>query len=546
MQEKLYTHRESEEDLMIIPRVKSEKYSGKSFALPEKVTVSIDSEEALIALDALRLFLPDISFELSDNGILKLERASFEREEAYSIVIDDAGISVAYADRLGARNAAASLAQLWQDGSLPECEIEDWPEFSVRSFMLDLARGLGRKEEIRELVVHLAAFKYNRLHLHLIDGQGVAWQSRIYPELTGPRGDQYSMQYFKSLGELCNSLGIEVLPEVEVPGHNKTILKCYPELACEVDEETHPAKWVLCAGNEEIFTFYKNIIGELIEMFPRSPVIHIGGDEVDFGDIESQRCYWLDCPRCMSLGFSSMQEIYYYVIKRVYDIVRAYGKEVAMWSDWIDTSKPSPLPRDIQINFWRVAMEGRGPFEGCSFENFLSQGYKVVNAFYEYTYIDEPDYMTAEKLNDWSPTKIPESAEKYHANILGGESCAWEYGNEERYRFYRFTIHSQVGMFADRLWNTSVVPYDEKYERTLTRAIIGQRCPQDFNIFGHLGTIMLKAQTKELAVINENTPSDDVLRAAILALAPAATSDSYGHAAALSYVECLNWIIDNR
>ncbi len=531
---------------MIIPRPKLERYNGKKLALPTPVTLKLDCDESQIAMTALTAFLPDVKFEFSDDAVIKFTKASLEHDEAYSLVIDETGVSVLYADRLGARNAAATLAQLWQDGSLPHCEIEDSPAFGVRSFMLDLARGLGRKEEIREIILHLAAFKYNRLHLHLIDGQGVAWQSHIYPELTGPRGDQYSMQYFKSLGELCYSLGIEVLPEVEVPGHNKTILRCFPSLACEVDETTHPAKWVLCAGNDDIFTFYKNIIGELVEMFPRSTTIHIGGDEVDFSDIESQRCYWLDCPRCRALGYDSMQEIYYYTVKRVYDIVKSYGKSVAMWSDWIDISKPSPLPRDIQINFWRVAMPGRGPYEGCSFEKFLEQGYKVVNAFFEYTYIDEAEYASAEKLKDWTPTKIPESAAKYHANILGGESCAWEFGNEERYRFYRYTIYSPIGLFADRLWNSSVVEYDAEYETALTRAILGQRCPSGFNIFRLLGTVMPEPQSDKLGVINENTLDSSTLAAAILSLVPTATSDRYGNKAAFAYIECLNWLIENK
>ncbi len=531
---------------MIIPRIQNEKYTGGCLALPEVISVTLDGDEAQLALNALNVFLPKVTIEANDDGIITFKKAEFEHDEAYSIVINDEKVAVKYADALGARNAASTIAQLYNGGKLPKCELADHPKFAVRSLMLDLARGVGRKEEIKELVVRLAMFKYNRLHLHLIDSQGVAWQSQCYPLLTGPRGDQYSMQYFNELGKFCESLGIEVLPEIEVPAHNRTILRCYPELGCEVDETEHPSKWTLCAGNDEIFTFYKNIIGELIEMFPNCKTIHIGGDEVNFGDIESQQCNWLYCPKCMALGYDSMQEIFYYTIGRVYDIVKAYGKEVAMWSDWVDIANPCPLQKDIQMNFWRIAGSVRGPHVGCTFEKFLEQGYSVVNAHFPETYIDEKGYANAEKLNDWTPTARPESDAKYHSLILGGECCAWEFGNEERYRFYRFTIHAPLGLFADRLWNSSVVEYDDEYETALTRAILGHTCPTGLNVFKLLGTIMFEAKTTELGVIDENTPSDDALREAMLSLIPIAVSDCYGHVAALAYIECMQWIIEHR
>ncbi len=536
---------------MILPRPQKETYLDGFLSVPKTVTVNAADDSALRALEALKLFLHDVSFEVTEEkGILRFEKAVTDNIEAYILRADDSGITVNYGDFSGARNAVATLSQLWQseaDGySLQKCIIEDAPAFGVRSFMMDLARGIGRKEEIRETIIRIASLKYNRIHFHLIDNAGVAWQSARLPKLTGPRGDQYSMQFFKSLHELCVTLGLEVLPEIEVPAHNGTILRCYPELACAVDEAEHPQKWVLCAGNDKIFDFYTELIKDLLEMFPSCKTIHIGGDEVNFADLQMQRCHWDYCPKCRSLGYPDMQGIYYYVIKRVYDIVKAFGKEVAMWNDWIDISKPCPLPKDIMIHFWRIAMPQRGPIDGCSFEKFLEQGYRVVNAAFEETYVDVNEYASPEKLNTWLPTRRPISDKKYHSRIVGGEMCAWEYGNEESYRFYRFTLPSPLGLFADRLWNGGDREYDEEYERALTRAVLGYRCPRGYNVYRSLGTIMPEAGTDKLGIITENTPDNEQLNREIIDMLPISTSDGYGRFAALYYTECLQWIKENR
>ncbi len=536
---------------MILPRPQKETYQEGSVLFPKVVTVTATDECARRALEAMKLFLPGVDFRLvEENGMIRFEKTKANKKEAYTLTADDSGVLLQYEDFLGARNAVATLSQLWcaesEGYSIKRCKIEDYPLFRVRSFMMDLARGVGRKEEIKETVIRLALLKYNRIHLHLVDNAGVAWQSVRLPKLTGPRGDQYSMQYFKALNELCVTLGLEVLPEIEVPAHNGTILRCYPELACEVDETEHPGKWVLCAGNDKIFDFYKNLISDLLEMFPSCRAIHIGGDEVNFEDLPNQRCHWDFCPKCQALGFTGMQEIYYYVIQKVYDIVKSFGKEVAMWNDWIDISKPCPLPKDIQIHFWRVAAPGRGPIEGCSMQKFLEQGFSVVNARYEDTYIDVGEYASAKTLNDWLPTVRPETEEKYHTQILGGEICAWEYGNEESYRFYRFTLPSPLGLFADRLWNGTDRDYDDEYEKALTRAVLGFCCPKNYNVFRSLGTIMPFAGTDKLGIITEKTPSNEELDREILGMIPISVSDGYGRFAALYYTECLYWIQQNR
>ena len=526
---------------MIIPRVQQEKLFNETISLPEVIGVKTTDETGEKAIEVLKIFMPSFTFEQNEDSIIEFVCDGSLKPEEYILTVTDK-IEITYSDFLGARNGCATLAQMVADNFIKKCEIKDYPKFAYRSFMMDLGRGVGRKEEIKEVIVRLAMLKYNNIHFHMMDSQGFAWQSAKHPNLAGPKGDKYSMEYFKGLNDLCVTLGLNVVPELDVPGHMRTIFDAYPNLQCETDKEERA--WTVCAGNEDFYSLCYDLIGELIEMFPSCKYVHIGGDEVEMTDIK-RWCYWDVCPKCQKLG-NSKQEIHYHLVKRVYDIVKSYGKEVMMWNDWIDISKPSPLPKDIVIEFWRVAQKNRGPYEGCSMQGFLEQGYTVINAHYPETYVDFKEYASPESLSTWLPTLRPETEEQYHNMIIGGETCAWEYGNIPDYRFYRYTLPSPLGLFADRLWNGTYKEYDREYETALTKAVLGNDCPKDLNIFEYLGTIMPPAHSDIMAKIENVTATDEELDEVQLKLIPLAVSEKHGRYLALAYIECLLWIKNNR
>ena len=162
---------------MILPRPQTELYQEGCVTFPKTVTVSATEECSLHALEAMKLFLPGVNFEcVEENGMIRFEKTKTSKKEAYILTADDSGVLLQYEDFLGARNAVATLSQLWcvetEGYSIPKCKIEDSPLFEVRSFMMDLARGVGRKEEIRETIIRIALLKYNRIHFHLVDNAG--------------------------------------------------------------------------------------------------------------------------------------------------------------------------------------------------------------------------------------------------------------------------------------------------------------------------------------------------------------------------------------
>ena len=227
------------------------------------------------------------------------------------------------------------------------------------------------------------------LHLHLSDSLGVSVKLDCLPEECCLE-NYYSKEQMQEVVKLAEALGLEIIPEFDMPGHSTALVRCSSDIVCIVDgvENTH---WTTCAGSEETYKFYEKIINELCDLFP-SKYFHIGGDELEFADVPKLNaiCHWEQCPKCRKKceeeNLKDRQELYYYFINRIYEIVKKTGRQMIMWSDQIDCMRPADLPKDILMQFWRVAAPGRGPFEGCSLNAQLKMGYQIINSHFPETY----------------------------------------------------------------------------------------------------------------------------------------------------------------
>ncbi len=500
---------------MIIPRVKSYKNTEKtwkyagSFALAfENCSFSTDVEKAL------KLFLPNTRF----SGGCKLNFKGIDEkrpDEWYRITLTENEITAEFCDKRGAINAAASITCLVLDGEAPCGIIEDHPDYSHRGVMLDLARGIREPlQDVKDVIVYMAMSKMNRVHLHLMDAESICFESDSVPQIKGTKarnGRQYTKKQLSSIVELCDIFAIEVIPEIEVPAHATSLIEAYPQFACDTDIENQ-SHWCICPTSDEVFELYENIIKEVCSIF-RGKYLHVGGDELYFNDAPklNQLCHWDACRKCRAFraenGLASVQEQYYYVMKRIYDIVKSCGKTMVMWSDQIDISKESPIPKDVLIAFWRIAYPGRGPYENCSMEGFARQGYKLFNSIYEKTYVDLDEYLREDELKSWSPVTYPEIAEELRQQVVGSEMCAWEYGNREEYGFYDYTLKPNIPIFADRLWDGTPQEYDEEYRKENYKMIFGKKLSNDLSpIFG--GFLPPRSATELTHVEHKNIDTD--------------------------------------
>ena len=477
---------------MILPIVKERVGTGGKCRIPTTVTYSFAEgcDIAVLGAEAFATFAPGA--EKSENGFVRFlfDGALEERAEIYKLKVLEDGIEVSFRDARGAVNGAATAALLLRKPELETLEIVDYPSFSYRSVMIDMARGLPTWEDMEYAVRYAALAKLNRLHLHLMDSRGLCYLSDVVPEITYAESS-CDKAFIRGLVELCRSYAIEIVPEIEIPAHATKLCEAHPEFKCEVPSTNG---WALCAGAEGVLPLFDKLIGEITELFPGSEYIHIGSDEIEFRDIPGERyCYWDDCPRCAALrareGLKDRQEEYYYLVNRVHELVLSHGRKMMMWGDQIDVSRDEvPLSRDILVEFWRVAGRGRGPHDGCSLEKLLEHGFTVVNAYYPYTYFDEDGYMTSEKMKTWTPLTNPETSAKHHAQIIGGEACAWEYGNYANYPFYPVVTPAALALFGDKVWAGGEREHGEQFRAALSELLFGDGSLAD--VFDYIGALL--------------------------------------------------------
>lgn len=464
---------------MILPAVKKQTMDTAFCAVPAEITYGYDSSLGAKGAKALTDFIGRGTFtEVSPFVTFSVDLSLEEREEIYRVTVSPGAIHVVFRDARGAVNGAATVALLLRKEPLFCCDILDYPDYSYRSFLLDFARGVPATENIFAAIRSMALAKYNRLHLHLCDSNGPCYVSEALPEyrLDVNAGKPCSKALLREIVETCTDYAIEVIPELEVPAHGLAVTRAHPEFLC-LAEGAHG--WAICPGNDDVWAFYDKLVGELVELFPESEYLHIGGDELEFGDLEPEyHCYWDRCPRCAALrareGLQDRQAEFYYVVERMHEIVTAHGKKMMMWNDQIDVSRDVPLSRDILIQFWRIAGKKRGPYEGCTMEKLLEHGFTVVNSFYPNTYVDLDSYMSSAKMKEWNAYRTPDGT-AVTEQILGGEGCAWEFGNIAEYPFYGYTIAASIALLGDKLWDGGLREHTQEYREALSEFLFGTK-----------------------------------------------------------------------
>lgn len=332
----------------MIPSIASSNQYDSIFTLPEAVTV----EAADFDLWCMRAYqewcVKKIKF--TQNGIMKLIRDSSLRAEAYRVSIHESGIRIEASEEQGILHGLATVCQLTKNNALPCCEIEDAPKLQHRGLSLDCARHFFPVREVKKIIDYLWLLKMNRLHWHLTDDQGWRVPSRQFPKLTENRSDFYSQEDIREIVEYARVRGIEVIPEVDMPGHMTYLLHHYPDYGCEGSPtETVTAGGVfhniLCPGKESVFEMVEKLLGELIPLFP-SKFFHIGGDEVP-------KSKWEQCPDCRKrmeeLGLGDYSELQSYFMHRIAAFLKQQGKAAVCWNDVL-TGKPENT--DLLIQYW--------------------------------------------------------------------------------------------------------------------------------------------------------------------------------------------------
>ena len=329
-------------------------------------------------------------------------------QEGYELTVEAKGIAIRAATPQGAFYATQTLCQLLDGDKIPCCVIKDEPSYSYRGLMVDVSRHFFSVDCIVKQLDAMALLKMNRFHFHLVDGQGWRLELDSHPELVrqtafreelmyghpthfinvpdgyvpgtvwdepGCYGGYYSKEQIRQIVEYARKRGIDVIPEIEMPGHSTELYAVHPELFCT---EIHK-KSSICPGKEETFSFFAEIVSEVMDLFP-SKYIHIGGDE-------AAKDNWRDCVDCQSRmrqeNLKSVEELQSWFIGRMDRFVAAKGRHIIGW----DEIMQGGLTQGATVMSWNGVEQGSEAME---------MGHDVIMSPTKFCYLDY--YQSAQQF----------------------------------------------------------------------------------------------------------------------------------------------------
>ena len=410
-----------------------------------------------------------------------------QQQEAYTITVDNSGIAIAARQPIGLFRAAQTLRKSLpllpvaqkavsekgvMDGgafakievAFPYAVIQDEPRFDYRGAHLDCARHYFSVDVIKQYLDLMALHGLNQFHWHFTEDQGWRFEVKALPELakkgsireqtvlgrnTGvydgqPYGGYYTQEQCRELVNYAAERYINIIPEIDMPGHMMGALHVYPNLGCKGGPYPVWPHWgvsheVLCAGNPETMTFLKTVFGELCDVFP-SKFIHIGGDECP-------KDSWKKCPKCQAkakeLGLvddgkhSIENQLQTWINHEMEQFLKERGRDMIGWDEVLEGG----LTEGGIVMSWRGI---KGGIEAAK------QHHRVIMTPTDYCYIDyyqlkdqwgQPlgigGYLPVSKVYSFEPLIPDQLSEEEQKYILGPQVNLWtEYVGYPQHVFY--------------------------------------------------------------------------------------------------------------
>ena len=417
--------------------------------------------------------------------------------EGYKLKISADTILIEAPDQMGVTRAAQTLSQLAEgcDGKIDGVEITDWPAFKLRGFMHDVGRSFLPIEELKREIDLLSRFKVNTFHWHLTDNTGWRMEIKAFDQLTGDKsiirypGEYYTQAEAKELQDYAAERGVTIIPEIDMPGHSGPFERSMG-YSMQSDE-----------GKDAL----KIVLNEVVEVFDKSPYIHIGGDEIGFKDD--------------------------YLIEMI-DYVHSLGKKVVIWNQYNMPPKPvnpEVIPCDMTTNWATIGRLSRGVPNvdmRYNYTNHFDVFADVVGIYKSSIFGQERgDEDVAGTISAaWNDTKVPTHSDivnqnNIYANILASAERAWKGGGkqyiedggttlplegdeyEEFADWERRFLHHKATTLAetadlipyvrqtDVVWNlTDQIPNggDPDIELLPERFLSAEMMPESFNVDGNI------------------------------------------------------------
>lgn len=464
--------------IAIIPEPVELTETAGTFTLPQSVIISGAGQTGVSTVSAyLKKKLTTASaVTISEKSspistikfVLNSKPESAIGKEGYHLTVSPKSILITANEPAGLFYGVQTLLQLFpkeiespsvvkKTWTLPCVKITDYPRFEWRGLMFDVARHFFTKDEVKQYIDQMVRYKFNLLHLHLTDDEGWRIQIKSLPKLTevgayrvnktgyfgtfsAPTADEprnyggfYTQDDIRELVKYAQDRFVNIMPEIDVPGHSLAAISAYPELSCTtgaenyhprageviMDWSTRPPKALvdntLCPANEKVYEFLDKVLTEVAPLFP-FPYIHMGGDECP-------KNFWEQSDAIKALmakeGLKTQEEVQSYFEKRLEKIVESKGKKFMGWDEILEGG----LAPDAAVMSWRSM---KGGIEAAKMHH------DVVMSPVDFAYIDymqgdvaiEPKiYATLRLSKTYEFEPVPDSIEDKY--IKGGQANLW-------------------------------------------------------------------------------------------------------------------------
>ena len=397
-------------------------------------------------------FAPRVAPESKAKQAIALDvDAGIGNSEGYRLKCDKNGVTITGGSEVGVFYGIQTLYKslpITKDtdnvAAVPAGEVNDMPRFTYRGFMLDVGRHFYPVEYIKEVIDMLAMHNINYFHWHLTEDQGWRIEIKKYPRLTEvgsvrkrtlidqktqtydetPHSGYYTQEEAREVVAYAAERHITVIPEIDLPGHMMAALVAYPELGCTGGPYEMPCRWgvfdyVLCGGNEATLQFAKDVLSEIMDIFP-SPYIHIGGDECP-------KKHWKTCAKCQAkikeLGLedtaehSKENQLQTYFMGEVGKLINSRGRKMMGWDEMLEGglapgatvmswTSPKPAAKTARLHHDVVVT----PIQYLYFSNPYHNGRKGIKSL-QRVYNFEP-----------MPSELTADEQKY---VIGTQGCLW-------------------------------------------------------------------------------------------------------------------------
>lgn len=395
-----------------------------------------------------------------------------QQKESYTLTVGREGILISAYEPAGLFRAAQTLRKSLpvikgQEVEMPYVTISDQPRFTYRGVLLDCGRHFFSVEFIKQFLDAMALHGCNQFHWHLTEDQGWRFEVKALPDLAKkgsvrektvigpsrmriydniPYGGYYTQEVCRDIVKYAAERYINVVPEIDMPGHMQSALHVFPNLGCTGGPYPVAPYWgvmreVLCGGNPQTLEFLKTVFGELCDVFP-SPYIHIGGDECP-----KER--WQKCPKCQAKirelglttenikvegdggrgsqdGRSAENKLQSYINHEIEQFLASRGRSLIGWDEIL----AGGLTEDAIVMSWRGTKGGVAA---------AKQKHRVIMSPNVYAYLDHPqlkDYgkqprttdsyiVSCSKIYSFEPLVPEELTQEESDCILGYQGNLW-------------------------------------------------------------------------------------------------------------------------